>query len=432
MDADTSPRKLPSAQAPTEPQQQAEADSASDRSGVAHRSPLVCQPGRRYGEGTFLIKRLVGEGGMSQIYHAFNEITHQDVAFKVLLPRYRRNEDIIRRMRNEARALAEVDHASIVKFYQAGHDPEVGLYIVLELLCGRDLRQILNSMGKLPLSDALMITITVADAIHQLHRAGIFHRDLKPENIFITDGSQGGGQQVKCLDLGTVKASKYKARTTELNMVVGTSRYMSPEHVLQGRITQASDQYSLALIVYELLCGHHAFGQHCPGIPSSIDFCVWQVNAEPEPLEPSVCPPALWGTLERALAKNPEERFESIKAFADALATVLASHGSSAGEVAASAAVEEPARGDAGGSTQSMEVLRELLAAAAKSEVIRTPSGTELMSREPLWDSAVPELVSASRADAAPAEDAGRAEVASEADSSARSPAAVRAGGTGC
>ncbi|MBI4703291.1 MAG: serine/threonine protein kinase, partial [Deltaproteobacteria bacterium] len=216
-----------------------------------------CRVGARYGGG-YVIERLFARGGMAELYVANHEITRRQVAFKVLNRRYAQEPNIVRRAEQEARALAEIDHPNVVKILDAGTDPEVGLFIAMELLDGKSVREVLARVERLPLPQALTIAIEIAEATHGLHQLGIFHRDIKPDNVFVCRPADGRFC-LKLLDLGAAKVPKYGLPTTTVGQTIGTARYMSPEHIQRGEITAASDQYALAHMLYEMLTGWHPF-----------------------------------------------------------------------------------------------------------------------------------------------------------------------------
>ncbi len=287
---------------------------------------LACRIGDRYGD-HYVIDGLVAQGGMAEVYRARHEVTQRDVAFKVLSRRRRHQKDIVRRLEMEARAMAEIDHPNIVKILSAGRDKRVGLYIAMELLNGQNLREVLRACGQLPIDQAIGLAINIALASHDLHLLGIFHRDIKPENVLLHE-LPGGKKQLKLLDLGAAKVPKYGAKTTEQMRVIGTACYMSPEHVQSGEITGASDQYSLGVMLFEMLSGRLPFGANYPGVAPAEMYRMWQLFAEPSRLEEVMpdCPQAICDIVARTLRKDPAERFPSMIELVSALREVLRSH----------------------------------------------------------------------------------------------------------
>ncbi len=283
----------------------------------------VCTLGACYSD--YLIEALLARGGVAEVYQARHAIMRRQVAFKVINAQARRRPDLVARMEAEARALAEIDHPNIVRVHDAGRDPKVGLYIVMELLQGTSLRTLMFRSGQMPVGDALQIASAIAAASHALHELGIYHRDIKPENIIVEP--QGGEMRLKLLDLGAAKIPKYRQKTTHRGQSFGTIKYMSPEHLSGERATAASDQYALALILYEMLAGHHPLVSS-GAEPTEAEYGAWHLTKMPTPLStllPTVSA-TLWRVIERALVKKPEERFESMEVFAKALAGALWTH----------------------------------------------------------------------------------------------------------
>ncbi len=251
--------------------------------------------------GGYVIDELIAAGGMAQIYRAQHEMMRRVVAVKVLSERYRSRPDIRSRTISEARALAEIDHPNVVRIFHAGEDTTFGPYIVMELLEGKNLRQIMRWGGAMPVLQGLTYGIEIADATDALHRLGIIHRDLKPDNVFVTKEPR----ILKLLDLGAAKVEKYGNRTTGNFQTIGTAAYMSPEHLDAKKITAASDVYSLGHVIYEMISGEHAFLVHDAGAPTPENFARWQRFATPESINKVVA--SVGEKTARVLARAPRE-----------------------------------------------------------------------------------------------------------------------------
>lgn len=297
----------------------------ADEQRLVGGSGQVCEVNRVYA-GQYLVHGQLGQGGMGEVYLVTHQMLKADFALKVLRPAFRSRPDIVTRFRAECRALWELSHPSFVKVHHAGDDPEIGPYIVMEVLKGITLQQLIARNERLSVRRALPIAIEIAKAADAMHELGIIHRDLKPENIFMPSGSGERGEpasktlRVKLLDLGVAKIAKYGDPATAEHNSIGTGRYMSPEHIQCKPLGPPSDVYSLAHIVFEMLTGQHAFGQHNKN-PTHYDFQIWHVNAKPHPLigRLSTAPAELSDALMQAMAKDPAHRFQSMKAFAAAL-----------------------------------------------------------------------------------------------------------------
>jgi eukaryotic-like serine/threonine-protein kinase len=283
--------------------------------------------GREILNGEFRILEKIGTGGMGSVYKANQVAMNRMVAVKILHPKLTNRRDLVSRFRREARAMSHLSHPNTVKVLLYGELDDGSLYIVMEYLEGKNLNQIVRAEGPMPVERALPILIQACGALEEAHRAGIVHRDLKPENIFICN--QGGLRDFpKVLDFGLAKVTEREMRPgsiilTQEGMVFGTPEFMSPEQA-QGRIlTPASDIYSLAVILYELLTGKLPFNARTP-----VEFLQLHVTAQPIPLNTRVAgrtfPPGLEELLSRALAKKPEDRFQSAAEFAAMLKQFVA------------------------------------------------------------------------------------------------------------
>ncbi len=282
--------------------------------------------GRDILNGQFQILQKIGSGGMGAVYKALQPAMNRMVAVKILHPKLANRKDLVSRFRREARAMSHLTHPNTVKVYLYGELEDGSLYIVMEFLEGKNLNQTVRSEGPMPMERALPILIQVCHALEEAHRAGIIHRDLKPENIFLSH--QGGMKDFpKVLDFGLAKVSERELRPgsiilTQEGMVFGTPEFMSPEQAQGKTLTAGSDIYSLAVILYEVLTGKLPFDAKNP-----MEYIQLHVTAKPKPLNERVpgkiFPPLLWTVLEKALAKKPEDRYQSAAELAHALGAVL-------------------------------------------------------------------------------------------------------------
>jgi serine/threonine-protein kinase len=213
-----------------------------------------------------------------------------------------------------------------VKVFLYGELDDGSLYIIMEFLEGKNLNQTVRTEGPFPIERALPILIQACGALDEAHKAGIIHRDLKPENIFLVQ-SETLHDFAKLLDFGLAKVGERQLRPgsimlTQEGMVFGTPEFMSPEQAQGKPLTPASDVYSLAVILYEVLTGKLPFDAK-----SAMDFIQLHVTAKPIPLGQRVAgrtfPPLLEQIMDRALAKRCEERFSSAADFGSALQAVI-------------------------------------------------------------------------------------------------------------
>ena len=215
----------------------------------------------------YLVEEHLGAGGMGDVYRARHLLMDRPVAIKVLQPRLLEDEAARARFQHEARAAVQLRHANAVSVTDFGQTSEGCVYIVMELLEGRTLREILNREAPLETARAISIMLQASDAVAAAHDAGIIHRDLKPANILVTQ-SAAQPAAVKVLDFGIAQFTPDDhdgANTVEpTNTVIGTPRYMSPEQYNGSELTPAADVYSLGVILYEMLAGTVPFSGATP------------------------------------------------------------------------------------------------------------------------------------------------------------------------
>jgi len=266
---------------------------------------------------------LLGEGGMGTVYLALHPIMGRKAAVKVLKPELARDESLVTRFFNEARAANAIRHPNIIDIIDVGLLPEDNIpYMLMEFLEGESLASRLERTRPLDVAQAVEIGAQTASALAAAHSKGIVHRDLKPDNLFLVpDEMVGAGERVKVLDFGIAKlrddmrGSSMKTRT---GAIMGTAAYMSPEQCqgLIERIDNRTDIYALGIIMYEMLCGAPPFLSEGFG-----DIIIMHVMKEPDPLQnanPAV-PAEVSAAVLRALAKKPEDRFQSMAEFQSAL-----------------------------------------------------------------------------------------------------------------
>jgi serine/threonine-protein kinase len=268
--------------------------------------------------GRYELEELVGTGGMSSVYRALDRLLERNVALKILHPHYGDDAEYVERFRREARAVAQLSHPNIVTVIDRG-EADGQQYIVFEYIDGESLKQLTDRTGPLPARRAIELTLQVADALAFAHQAGLVHRDVKPQNVLVTDDGEA-----KVTDFGIARSLDVEHGVTQTGTVLGTSNYLSPEQARGHAVTPATDVYSLGVVLFELLTGDVPF----PG-DNFVAVAMKHINEPPPPLlelRPDV-PVRLVHTVERALAKDPAGRFQTMEAFAAELRVCLAELG---------------------------------------------------------------------------------------------------------
>lgn len=261
-------------------------------------------PGERLGP--YEILSPLGAGGMGEVYRARDARLNRDVALKVLPPEFTDDPGRRSRFEREARAAAALNHPNIVGLYDIGEQDGV-MYTVSEVIAGETLRALI-ARGQVATKKLLDISAQIADGMASAHAAGIVHRDLKPANIMVTPEGRA-----KILDFGLARravktaadSETATAGRTEPGMIVGTVNYMSPEQARGEPADHRSDQFSFGLIVYEMAAGKKAFDA-----PEPVVVLLAILNNEAPPIERNIPAPLRW-TIDRCLAKEPADRYES-------------------------------------------------------------------------------------------------------------------------
>src|SRR5262249_2909901 len=276
--------------------------------------------------GHYRIESLIGIGGMGEVYLARDERLGRKAALKLLPRSLTTDETELSRFKNEARTASALNHPNILTVYEIGAERKVQ-FIATEFIEGVTLRAVLASK-KMSAQNALEIAVQVASALAAAHDAGVVHRDIKPENIMLRpDGD------VKVLDFGIAKLTEQEPKSdgstvettallhTRPGLVLGTTRYMSPEQARGQKVDARSDIWSLGVVLYEMLAGNPPFRGETPS-----DCIAAILTAEPAPLSsvsPDV-PAKLESLLQKALSKNVDQRYRTIKEMLAELRTLKA------------------------------------------------------------------------------------------------------------
>jgi len=269
--------------------------------------------------GSYRVLYKLGEGGMGAVYVAEHTLLGRKAAIKALLPELSAHKEIVQRFFNEAKAVTQITDPGIVQVFDFGYDAEGRAYIVMELLEGEAMDKRLHRIGQFAPTDTIRLMKQVCSSLGAAHAKGIIHRDLKPENLFITgDPAVTGGERCKILDFGIAKLSRDEGvAKTRTGMMMGTPVYMSPEQCRgAGNVDHRSDVYSIACVMMTMLTGHPPFEGTGSG-----ELIVAHMRETP-PLAASRVPgmpPIVDQILQRALAKDPAQRFQSMTEMVQAL-----------------------------------------------------------------------------------------------------------------
>lgn len=296
------------------------------RCGAARRSSLGAPAdpllGRTVG-GAYTLQELIGVGGMGRVYRAEQMALGRTVAIKVIHPHLLGDEQIVARFYNEARAASRLNHPNSVSIIDFGRTDDGILYLAMEHLDGKDLALVVHEEGPLALTRVCRVLDGVLGALGEAHALGVVHRDLKPENV-IMKPLRSGGDLVKVVDFGLATILGGEARTsiTSAGMVCGTPDYMPPEQGRGDPVDGRGDVYALGVVLFELITDRLPFEDETP------TRVVLRHIGDPVPNPMEVAPhrnipPDLAAIVMRAMAKSPDDRFQTAEEMQAALRTAL-------------------------------------------------------------------------------------------------------------
>lgn len=277
----------------------------------------------------YSIGEVIGSGAMATVYMAMDNRLGRQVALKILRPEIARDEVARTRFTREGESVASLNHEGIVAVYDtgsvqvedSGESVEVP-YLVMELVQGRALRDMLRLAGGISVADAAVYGVQLLEALNYSHDAGVIHRDVKPGNLMVVDPSeddraQGIPGHIKVMDFGIARAAFEGEPLTQANMVMGTPRYISPEHARGSDVDERSDVYSAAVVIYEMLAGRAPFAGDV-----AEDLLTRHLSEEPKApsfYAKSQFPAELDRVVLKALSKDPASRYQSAVEFRNAL-----------------------------------------------------------------------------------------------------------------
>jgi serine/threonine-protein kinase len=275
--------------------------------------------------GRYKILNKLGEGGMGVVYLAEHVFIEKKVAIKILSEDFARKADLVTRFMQEAKAASKIGHENIIDITDFGETASGSVFFVMEYLDGSDLARHIRETGALELNRAVFIMNQICRALGAAHGKGIIHRDLKPENIYLVE-REGRADFVKILDFGIAKMSSLDneggARLTRTGMIFGTPEYMSPEQARGDRPDHRVDIYAAGCILYEMLTGDVPF--HAETFMGVLTKHMFDAPVPPSQRAPHLyIPPAVEAVVLKALAKDRDQRFQSMKEMAIALAEAM-------------------------------------------------------------------------------------------------------------
>jgi len=266
---------------------------------------------------TFSIVRPIGEGGMARVYEARHvRLPNRRFAVKVLHHMYAQQPSIVARFQREAEAASGLAHPNVVDVYDVGTTPDGRPYLVSEFLDGKDFATLLEERGKIEAPAAVHVVRQVCRALAVAHARGVVHRDVKPENVFLVGDMEA--PVVKVLDFGISKFDDGGGATlTQTGMILGTPGYMPPEQARGGKTDHRADIYGVGAMLYRALTGQLPFDSD--DASEALSMVLTQEASRPRLIEPSI-PEALELVIQKAMAKDPADRHQSMEDLDERLA----------------------------------------------------------------------------------------------------------------
>jgi serine/threonine protein kinase len=261
---------------------------------------------------SYEVTRMVGEGGMGRVYEArHTRLTGKRFAVKLLHPDLARQPEVVTRFQREAEAASGISHPNVLGVHDVNVTLDGQPYIVSELLEGEELGDYLERVGKVPVGEAVRIVRQICRALAAAHETGVVHRDVKPENVFLTgDVRKPESSSVKVIDFGISKVAQSGGESlTKTGVVMGTPDYMAPEQARGDRVDSRADIYAVGAILYRALTGKKPFEGLDP--MATLTAVLVQEPGRPTVVNPDV-PLALELVIQRAMAKDPKDRYQSM------------------------------------------------------------------------------------------------------------------------
>src|SRR3954452_16971910 len=262
----------------------------------------MISPGTILG-GRYRLEDRIASGGMGDVWRAIDDVLGRSVAVKVLLPALSDEPGFSERFRGEARTMATINHSGVVDIYDYSSDSAVGSYLVMEYVDGDALSRTLSRVGRLTPARTMALVAQAAEALHSAHVKGVVHRDVKPGNLLVRPNGT-----LVLTDFGIARAVG-AAQLTAAGSVLGTAAYISPEQAMGQSAPPLSDIYALGIVAYQCLSGRRPFEGDNP-----LEIAMRHVRELPPPLPPDI-PPTVRAIVDRAMAKDPNQRWPTASAF---------------------------------------------------------------------------------------------------------------------
>lgn len=352
-----------------------DATPLSDETQDGGADPLV---GKLVGE-SYQIVRVVGEGGMGRVYEARHlRLKERRFAVKVLHADLARHADMATRFLREAESASSIHHPNVVDVFDVHHLQDGTPYFVGEFLDGEELAVLVGRRGALDPSLAVSVTRQVTSALSAAHARGIVHRDMKPENIFVEreslqalEAGMATSLSVKVIDFGISKACGERTNLTKTGMIMGTPSYMAPEQARGQEVDHRADVYAVGAVLYFLLTGRKPFDSDDP--TATLSMVLTQEPPRPRDLDSRI-PEALELVVQRAMAKDPRDRYATMTELDQALAGLEGGRSPSGGVRALATPL---AHGGRNGAPDALEVARVILGVPSSPPPAQT--GTSIL-----------------------------------------------------
>lgn len=252
-------------------------------------------------DGRYEVQEIIGVGGMSVVYKAYDNVDDRIVAIKILKDEFLNNEEFKRRFKNESKAIALLSHENIVRVYDVNFGEKLQ-YIVMEYIDGITLKEYINKQNSITWNDAVYFMTQILRAVQHAHDKGIVHRDIKPQNIILLPNGT-----LKVTDFGIARFSRSETKTLT-EQAIGSVHYIAPEQAKGEQTDERADIYSMGVVLYEMLAGKVPFDSE-----NAVSVALMQVQANAEKLtqiNPNI-PKGLEQICVHAMQKNPDDRYQS-------------------------------------------------------------------------------------------------------------------------